>query len=66
MAFTDEKPNMNPGCPLKTNKDYNCRKMAVQKALFGVSLSPRAYYVDLPSVMHEVCEFCKKEHGYGR
>ena len=66
MAFIDEKTNMNPGCPLETNQNYNCRKMAVQKALVGISFSPRVYYVDLPSVMHEVCDFCKKEHCCGR
>ena len=66
MAFIDTEPKLNTDCPLTANKDCNCRKKAVQKALLGVSLSPRAYYVDLPSVMHEVCEFCKKEHGCGR
>ena len=63
MAFIDEKPDFNQNCPLKTDTNYNCRKMAVEKALVGVNFSPRVYYVDLPSVMHEVCEFCKKGHN---
>ena len=62
MAFKDEKPTLNSDCPLKANLNCNCRKKAVEKALVGVRFSPQVYYIEFPSVMREVCEFCKKEH----
>lgn len=66
MAFIDTKPTLNPGCPLEKNPNYNCRKHAVKKTLDGVNFSAQVYYVDLPSVLNEVCEFCIKEHKHGR